>query len=273
MRDAAFSYRYGFIGSGNMAEAIVNGMLQQGLCQGSDVILSGRNAENLKRLQQQYGVMVTQDNNVVVQQAEYIILAVKPQQFQTVCDSLQVMPGEKQAIVSIMAGLSIAKIKAKFGACAIFRTMPNTPAKIGWGMTGIACENVATEQQHRVVQGIFESVGKTVFVEESMMDALGAVSGCGPAYMYQIIEAIADGAVLAGLPRAMAYELTAQTMAGAAMMVLETGAHPGVLKDQVTSPGGTTICGIKAMEAHGVRNAMIEAVQQAYFRSKELGEK
>jgi pyrroline-5-carboxylate reductase len=119
---------------------------------------------------------------------------------------------------------------------------------------------------------MFDCVGKTVLVDESYMDALGAVSGCGPAYMYQIIEALADGAVLAGLPRAMAYELAAQTMAGSAMMVLETGMHPGVLKDQVTSPGGTTIRGIQAMESHGVRNAMIEAVQQAYIRSKELGE-
>lgn len=272
MRETVFSYRYGFIGSGAMAEAIVSGILQHSLCQSNEIVLSGRNTEKLNRLKEQYGVAVTLENNLVLQQAEYIILAVKPQQFSTVCAGMNVLPRNRQVVISIMAGISIAKIKENFGAHTVFRTMPNTPAKIGWGMTGIAYDDTATAEQRQIVQGIFESVGKTVFVEESAMDALGAVSGCGPAYMYQMIEAMADGAVLAGLPRTMAYELTAQTMAGAAMMVLETREHPAVLKDQVTSPGGTTIRGLQAMEEHGVRNAMIEAVQQAYIRSKELGE-
>lgn len=272
MSESVFAYRYGFIGAGAMAEAIVNGMVQSGLCQGSDIVMSNRSSDKLERMKTQYGVAAALDNNLVIQQAEYIILAVKPQQFLAVCKALQVKPGKKQTVVSIMAGLSIAQIKAQLGDCAVVRAMPNTPAKIGWGMTGVACDQAVTEVQRQTVQQMFDSVGKTVFVEESYMDALGAVSGCGPAYMYQIIEALADGAVLAGLPRAMAYELAAQTMAGSAMMVLETGEHPSVLKDQVTSPGGTTIRGVKAMEAYGVRNAMIEAVQQAYIRSKELGE-
>ena len=272
MAESVFAYRYGFIGAGAMAEAIVCGMIQSGLCQGSEIVMSNRSADKLNRLKTAYGVAATLDNNLVMQQAEYIILAVKPQQFQAVCDTLTVAPGSKQAVVSIMAGMPIANIKAKLGACTVLRAMPNTPAKIGWGMTGVACDDTVTDLQRQIVQRIFDSVGKTVFVDESYMDALGAVSGCGPAYMYQIIEAMADGAVLTGLPRALAYELAAQTMAGSAMMVLETGEHPAVLKDQVTSPGGTTIRGIKAMETHGVRNGMIEAVQQAYIRSKELGE-
>jgi len=272
MSEAEFAYRYGFIGAGAMAEAIVGGMIQSGLCKGSDIVMSNRSTEKLERLEQLYGIAAAPDNNTVMQQAEYIILAIKPQQFPAVCDALHTKPNEKQAVVSIMAGRSITEIKSKLGAYTVLRAMPNTPARIGWGMTGIACDDTVTEDQQRTVQQIFDSVGKTLFVEESYMDALGAVSGCGPAYMYQIIEAMADGAVLTGLPRAMAYELAAQTMAGAAMMVLETGEHPGVLKDQVTSPGGTTIRGIKAMEEHGVRNAMIDAVQQAYIRSKELGE-
>ena len=272
MSETVFAYRYGFIGAGAMAEAIVSGMLQKGLCRGTDILMSNRSAEKLEHMKAQYGVATTLDNNLVMQQAEYVILAVKPQQFSVMCDALHSKPGKQQTIVSIMAGLSIAAVCAKLGDCTVFRAMPNTPAKIGWGMTGVACSTDASDVQKRTVQCIFDSVGKTIFVEESYMDALGAVSGCGPAYMYQIIEALADGAVLAGLPRAMAYELAAQTMAGSAMMVLETGEHPGVLKDQVTSPGGTTIRGIKAMEEHGVRNAMIEAVQQAYIRSKELGE-
>ena len=273
MSDTVFAYRYGFIGAGAMAEAIVGGMIQHGLCTGSDIVMSNRSKEKLERMRNHFGVAVASDNNLVMQQAEYIILAVKPQQFPEMCAQLQVKPGSRQVVVSIMAGLPMATIKAQLGDVVTFRAMPNTPAKIGWGMTGVAADTSATEVQRQVVQHIFDSVGKTVFVEESYIDAVGAVSGSGPAYMYQIIEALADGAVLTGLPRTMAYQLAAQTMAGAAMMVLETGEHPGVLKDQVTSPGGTTIRGIKAMEENGVRNAMMEAVQQAYIRSKELGEK
>lgn len=272
MQETVFAYRYGFIGAGAMAEAIVSGMIQTGLCTGNDIVMSNRSAEKLNRLKETYGVATTLDNNLVAQQAEYVILAVKPQQFSHVCEMLQVKPGNKQVVVSIMAGLPISQIKAELNDCAVFRVMPNTPAKIGWGMTGIASERSVTDEQCQTVQRVFASVGKTVLVDESYMDALGAVSGCGPAYMYQIIEALADGAVLTGLPRTMAYELIAQTMAGAAMMVMESGEHPGVLKDQVTSPGGTTIRGLQAMEANGVRNAMIEAVQAAYIRSKELGE-
>ena len=227
MSETVFAYRYGFIGAGAMAEAIVSGMVQSGLCRGTDIVMSNRSAEKLERMHAQYGVAVASDNSLVMQQAEYIVLAVKPQQFPTMCEALQYKPGSRQTVVSIMAGISIAAIEEKLGDCTVFRVMPNTPAKIGWGMTGVSCTERATDEHY--------------------MDALGAVSGCGPAYMYQIIEALADGAVLAGLPRAMAYELAAQTMAGAAMMVLETGAHPGVLKDQVTSPGGTTIRGIQAM--------------------------
>ena len=272
MPESVFAYRYGFIGAGAMAEAIVSGMIQSGLCLGSEIVMSNRSTEKLEHMKTKYGVAVAPNNSFVMQHAEYIILAVKPQQFPAVCESLQSMPGSKQVIISIMAGLSIDAIKTKLGNCVVFRAMPNTPAKIGWGMTGLSCDETANETHRQIVQGMFDSVGKTVLVEESHMDALGAVSGCGPAYMYQIIEALADGAVLAGLPRTMAYELAAQTMAGSAMMMLETGMHPAVLKDQVTSPGGTTIRGLQAMEAHGVRNAMIEAVQQAYIRSKELGE-
>ena len=272
MQETVFAYRYGFIGAGAMAEAIVSGMVKAGLCEGKDMVLSNRSAEKLERLKATYGVATTLDNNLVVQQAEYIIVAVKPQQFTELCAALKMMPGNKQVVVSIMAGVTIAQLKTQFPDSTVFRAMPNTPAKIGWGMTGVASDRAASEAQCQMVERIFNSVGKTVVVGEAYMDGLGAVSGCGPAYMYQIIEALADGAVLTGLPRAMAYELVAQTMAGAAMMVLETGEHPGVLKDQVTSPGGTTIRGIQAMEAHGVRNAMIDAVQAAYIRSKELGE-
>lgn len=266
-------YRFGFIGAGAMAEAIASGMIGQGMCSGSDIVMSNRSRGKLETLQQELGISIAESNSQVVAEAEYIILAVKPQQFAAVCGNLQQKPQKGQAVISIMAGVPMDSIREALGDVTLFRAMPNTPAKIGWGMTGVAAGEEATAEQKEMVQRMFDSVGQTVFVEETYMDAVGAVSGSGPAYMYQILEALADGAVMAGLPRAMAYQLAAQTMAGSAMMLLETGEHPGVLKDQVTSPGGTTIRAIKVMEERGVRSAMMEAVQQAYLRSKELGEK
>lgn len=266
-------YRFGFIGAGAMAETIASGMIQQGVCTKRDIIMSNRSKEKLLRVKEKLGITAAESNHQVVAEAEYLVIAVKPQQFHTVVDKLEQKPGKDQTVISIMAGVPIKTIEQQLGKISIFRAMPNTPAKIGWGMTGVCAGSEVTEEQKQVVLNIFDSVGKTVFVDESYMDAIGAVSGCGPAYMYQILEAIADGAVLTGLPRNMAYELAAQTMAGSAMMLLETGLHPGALKDQVTSPGGTTIRAIKTMEDKGVRSAMIEAVEQAYLRSKDLGEK
>lgn len=266
-------YRFGFIGAGAMAEAIVSGMVQHGLCEGSDILMSNRSAEKLQRMKATYGVALAADNQQVIEEAQFLIFAVKPQQFPTVCAQLGRKPESWQTVVSIMAGITIETLEEQLGNVAIFRAMPNTPAKIGWGMTGVAANALTSEAQKQVVLDMFHSVGQTIFIEEAYIDAVGAVSGSGPAYMYQILEALADGAVMAGLPRAMAYQLAGQTMAGAAMMMLETGLHPAVLKDQVTSPGGTTIRALKVLEEQGVRSAFIEAVQQAYLRSKELGEK
>lgn len=268
----AAAYRFGFIGAGAMAEAIVSGMVQQGLCQGSEIIMSNRSAEKPQRLHEKFGIVVAADNQQVVDEAEYLVFAVKPQQFPTVCAQLTRKPEEWQTVISIMAGVTMQTLAEQLGQAAIFRAMPNTPAKIGWGMTGVAADQRASAAQKQVVLDIFNSVGQTIFIEEAYIDAVGAVSGSGPAYMYQILEALADGAVMAGLPRAMAYQLAGQTMAGSAMMMLQTGEHPAVLKDQVTSPGGTTIRALQVLEEKGVRSAMMEAVQQAYLRSKELGE-
>ena len=269
----ARTYRFGFIGAGAMAPAIAGGMVKQGLADGSDILMSDCSAEKLQELHNTLGIQPAADNNQVINEAQYIIVAVKPQQFAAVCGALSVKPQKDQAVITFMAGVTRDTLCSELGDVPIFRVMPNTPAKIGWGMTGITPGVYTTEEQKQVAADIFNSVGKTVFVEETYMDAICALSGSGPAYMYQILEALADGAVLCGLPRGTAYQLAAQTMAGSAMMLLETGEHPGVLKDQVTSPAGTTICGLRAMEDHGVRSAMIEAVEKAYIRSKELGEK
>lgn len=266
------TYRVGFIGAGNMAQAIVRGIVQKGLYQGNEIIMSNRSQEKLAALHKDLGIVAAKDNLEAAANAQLLILAVKPQQFQMVAQEIASALSADTVIVSIMAGLSMASIKEALGETAVIRTMPNTPAQIGYGMTAICAQSEVSVEALAEAGRIFASVGETIMVEEHLMDAVSAISGCGPAYVYQMIEALADGGVMVGLPRAMAYKLAAQTMVGSGMMVLETGAHPGVLKDMVTSPGGTTIRAISVMERYSVRSALIEAVEAAYSKSQQLGE-
>ncbi|MBR6755670.1 MAG: pyrroline-5-carboxylate reductase [Peptococcaceae bacterium] len=266
-------YKIGFIGAGAMAEAIVTGLLANHLCSADEIIMSNRSQEKLKLLADAKGIIAAKDNQEVLQTAEVIVLAVKPQQYQEIKSKLAGLLKEKQAVVSIMAGITLADLQECFGDLPIFRAMPNTPAKIGCGMTGLADNGLATKEQKNFVASIFSSVGQVLEIAESNMDALGALSGSGPAYCYELLEAMADGGVMLGLPRAAAYQLAAQTMLGSAQMLLQTGEHPGVLKDQVTSPGGTTIRGLKVMEKAGVRGIMMETIEQAYLQTKQLGAK
>lgn len=266
-------YKIGFIGAGAMAEAIVAGVLSQKLCTGKDILMSNRSQDKLHQLADRLGIIAAPDNAAVLAGAEIIILAIKPQQFQAIQEKLAHQISSSQAVVSIMAGITLDTLEQCFGAIPIFRAMPNTPAKIGFGMTGLADNDRVSADQAQFVRKIFTSVGQLVELPESQMDALGALSGSGPAYCYQMLEALADGGVMVGLPRAMAYQLAAQTMIGSAQMLLQTGQHPGALKDQVTSPGGTTIRGLKVMEQAGVRGALMETIEQAYLYSKQLGAK
>ena len=265
-------YQVGFIGAGNMAAAIAGGMVRKGLYGGSDIIMSNRSQEKLNALHKGLGVAAAKDNEEVAAKAELIILAVKPQQFPRIAAEIRPVLEKGSVVVSIMAGLTVSGVKEALGEVAVVRVMPNTPAQIGCAMTAICADEQVPEAVLEQVVRIFSSVGETIVVDEQLMDAVSAVSGCGPAYFYQILEAVADGGVMVGLPRAMAYQLAAQTMVGAAQMVLETGLHPGVLKDQVTSPGGTTIRAVQVMEGHGVRGAMMEAIEAAYSKSQQLGE-
>lgn len=265
-------YRVGFIGAGNMAAAIAGGMVRKGLYAPNEIIMSNRSQEKLQSLHKGLGVEAAKDNKELAAKAELIILAIKPQQFPAVAAEIAPFLAKGQVVVSIMAGLTLAGVKEALGDVAVVRVMPNTPAQIGCGMTAICAEEQVPPDVLETVKRIFDSVGETLVIDEQLMDAVSAVSGCGPAYFYQIIEAVADGGVMVGLPRAMAYQLAAQTMLGAAKMVLESGAHPGALKDQVTSPGGTTIRAVHVMEQHGVRGALMEAVEAAYFKSQQLGE-
>lgn len=266
-------YKIGFIGAGAMAGAIADGLLVNNLCTAEEIIMSNRSQEKLLKLAKEKGIRAAKDNQEVLQQAEVIILAIKPQQYQAIKEQLAGTVTKGQVIVSIMAGITLTDLQECFGEIPIFRAMPNTPAKIGYGMTGIADNSKATEKQHNFVLSVFAAVGQVLEVPEGSMDALGALSGSGPAYCYELLEAMADGGVMLGLPRAAAYQLAAQTMVGAAQMLLETGEHPAVLKDQVTSPGGTTIRGLKVMEKAGVRGIMMETIEQAYLQTKQLGAK
>lgn len=267
------TYKIGFVGAGAMAEAIAGGMIRKKLYQGREMIFSNRNQDKLASVVNQFQAVAASNNDEIIQSAEIIIMAVKPQQFPIVCQQLKVTPESGQVIVSIMGGIPLATLEQYFPSVSIFRAMPNTPVKIGYGMTGLTANMLATEAQKQIVEQIFESVGQVAVIEEQYMDALGAISGSGPAYMYEAIEALADGGVLVGLPRKLAYQLAAQTMVGAAQMVLLTNEHPAVLKDQVTSPGGTTIRALEVLEQNGVRGAYIEAVEQAWLYSRKIGEK
>lgn len=265
-----FAYEFGFIGMGNMGYAILKGLLNR--YQQSQLTFSARNREKMADVAARTGVEPAADNQTCAGNAKYVVLAVKPQQFDTVISEIRDCISEDQIIISIAPGITIENLKTRFGKpCRIVRAMPNTPALVGEGMTGVcypADELSAEEQQ--TIRGFFESFGKMELVDEKLMDAVVCASGSSPAYVYMFIEALADSAVKYGIPRAAAYELVAQTVLGSAKMVLETGEHPGKLKDQVCSPGGTTIAGVTALEEFGLRNALIKATDACYEKCTRI---
>lgn len=267
------TYQLGFIGAGAMAQAIISGIIKADIFKGSEILVSNRSQEKLDALEESYGITKAKDNRQIIEQCQTIVLAIKPQQLTTL--QIQAEDGcqADQLLISILAGIDLASLEETFGLCPIVRVMPNTPAQIGCGLSAISANSLTEKKHLDVTEQIFASVGQTIIVPEEQMDAIGAISGSGPAYVYQFIEAMADAGVMTGLPRALAYSLAAQTMVGAGQMVLTTNLHPAVLKDQVTSPGGTTIRALEVLEQHGVRGAIIEAIEQAYLHSKRLGGK
>ena len=250
---------FGFIGMGNMGYAILKGLLKEYMP--AELLFSDGNAERMAAVTAETGVAHTDSNAACVSRSKYVILAVKPQQYEIVLKSIVNILTPDHILISIAPGITIGELKQKLGVDRrIVRAMPNTPALIGEGMTGACYDRDAfTAQEQEVIKGFFESFGKVQFVEEKLMDAVVCASGSSPAYVYLFIEALADGVVKQGMPRATAYEMIAQTLIGSARMVLETGEHPGRLKDQVCSPGGTTIAAVAALEEYGFRNALIKA--------------
>jgi len=272
------SIKLGVIGGGVMGEALLSRLIAQQLYHPDEILVSEPQASRRDFLVQKYGVKVTSDNRAVVATSEVLLLAIKPQVLQAVTKDLTMGNGERSpaqglrpVIISILAGVSLDGLEAVFDGQPVIRAMPNTPATVGAGITAIASGKAVTPSHMAQATAIFEAVGEVVEVPESLMDAVTGLSGSGPAYVAIMIEALADGGVAAGLPRAIASKLALSTVLGTAQLLQESRMHPAQLKDQVTSPGGTTIAGLVQLERAGFRSALIEAVQAAYRRSQELG--
>lgn len=260
----------GFLGAGKMATALARGWLDAGLIspqsRASDPISDAR-----EQFSQQTGLTCTDNNLTVCGSANVLILAVKPQSLPDLLREIGPKVGAEQLVVSIVAGVKLAAITSTLGAARVIRVMPNTPALVGAGAAGVSVGDQATPNDLKQVIDLFCAVGVAVAVPESLLDAVTGLSGSGPAYVYQIIEALSDGGVRMGLPRDVATRLAAQTVLGSAKMVLDTGKHPAELKDMVTSPGGTTIAGLHELECGGLRAALMNAVKAATERATELG--
>jgi pyrroline-5-carboxylate reductase len=259
------------IGGGVMGEALLSRLLARGIYTAEQVLVSEPQAPRRDYLAQHYQIRVVADNQDVVNQSATLLLAIKPQVFDAVVAGLG-SKNPQQIILSILAGVPLHRLEAAFPGQPVVRSMPNTPATVGAGITAIAAGQHTRPEQMHLAQQIFAAVGEVVEVPESMLDAVTGLSGSGPGYVAVMIEALIDGGVAAGLPRAIATQLAVQTVRGTAELLFQQGMHPAQLKDQVTSPGGTTIAGIAQLEQSGFRSALIEAVQAAYRRSQALGQ-
>lgn len=263
----------GFLGAGNMATALARGFCAAGLTSAKHLMASEVMEAARKAFHEETGVKPMPTCLAVCKAANILILAVKPDQVPGVLSEIRNHLTAKHLLISIAAGVPLAKLEAGLGGEArVIRVMPNTPALVGASASAFATGTHASSADAALAQRLFASVGVALQVKEPLLDAVTGLSGSGPAYAYQIIEALSDGGVAAGLPRDVATKLAAQTLLGAARMVLETGLHPGALKDMVTSPGGTTIEGLHELEKGGVRGALMNAVRAAADKSKKLGQ-
>jgi len=261
----------GFIGCGKMATALIEGVVASGVFSKNDIIVSDRYPAAMDAVAAKCGVRRSGNNTGVISEADVIVSCVKPADAAEALEAIKLADADK-LVISIMAGVPIAKLQELCGERArIVRVMPNTPALVHKGASAYALGKGTTESDAAIVEKIFSAVGTIACVKEPLLDAVTGLSGSGPAYVYLMIEALSDAGVLVGLPRDLSLQLATQTVVGAAEMVQQTGLHPAQLKEQVTSPGGTTIAGIAAMEHAGVRAAMLSAVSAATARSKELG--
>ena len=266
------SHSIGVIGAGNMAEALIRGWVRGGHVPAANIMASAPRGERRDQLATTYGIGVSDDNRAVARSAGLCLLAVKPQILDKILREVgdQLKPGT--LVVSICAGVDTETIEAAVGeGVRVVRAMPNTPATVGAGATAISAGKRASEADLTIAKAMFDAVGITVVLDETQLDAVTGLSGSGPAYIFLILEALADAGVKVGLSRRNAQRLAAQTVMGSAKMLLETDQHVGALKDMVTSPGGTAIAGLHTLEEGGLRTTLINAVETATKRSRELG--
>ncbi len=264
----------GIIGCGNMGQAMLSGILKNKLYAPSDVIVSHLDEEALKDIHDRLGVNTTRDNREVAEKSDVLLISLKPYQYADVIPDISDAVDENKLVISIAAGQTIDSVMEHFGkAIHLVRTMPNTPALVGAGATGMCFSDMVTEEEKKKAVEIFESFGIVSIVPESLIDTVIGVSGSSPAYVFMIIEAMADAAVADGMARADAYRMAAQSVYGSAKMVLETGKHPGELKDMVCSPGGTTIEAVRVLEECGLRSAIIEGQMACVQKAKEMSGK
>ena len=254
--------KLGIIGLGNMASAILGGIIKEKIVPVKQIIGADVSEEGRAKAKKQFKICVTEDNKEVVEKAELIILAVKPQFYKEVIREIRDLVREDQIVVTIAPGKTLAWHTDKFEKeVKLVRTMPNTPALVGMGMTAMCPNDQMTKEEIDYVRSLLESFGKVEIVSEKLMDVVVSTSGSSPAYVFMLIEAMADAAVAGGMPRQQAYLFAAQAVLGSAQMVLETGKHPGELKDMVCSPGGTTIEAVRVLEKRGFRSAVMEAMK------------
>lgn len=260
----------GFIGGGNMASAIISGLIAKDLYAPQNIMASAATEKSVLRLSNVFGIKATTSNKDIVENSDIIVLAVKPYMVFKVIDEIGPYFKKDQLVISIASGVKLEKLMGAMKDQKVYRAMPNTPASVNLGMTSICTKLSESDPTRQQVSDIFEAIGRYAWIDESLMHAAIAVHGSSPAYAFIMMEAMADAAVLEGMPRDKAYIMAAQSLLGAAQMVLTTGLHPGVLKDQVTSPGGNTIKAIAVLEADGFRSSIIRAMQAAADKSREM---
>ena len=263
--------KIGFIGCGNMATSIIKGIIRKQIIDAENIIASAKTKATLDRVQKELGVKVSTDNLEVTENSDILVLAVKPQYYPEVIAQIKDVVRKEQIVISIAPGKTLDWLQEQFGGSVrLVRTMPNTPALVGEAMTGACRNEYVTDEDYATVLQILGSFGEVETIPENLMDVCVSVSGSSPAYIYILIEAMADGAVADGMPRAQAYKFAAQSVLGSAKMVLETGKHPGELKDQVCSPGGTTIEAVRVLEEKGFRSSVIEAMKACVRKARGI---
>jgi pyrroline-5-carboxylate reductase len=261
----------GVIGAGHIGAAVIGGLIKAKLTSPKNIIASRRSESSLAELAKTFGIHTTTDNKKVAKASDIIVLAIKPMNARDVLTEIKEEVTSSKVIISVMAGIKTSFINSFLGVeCPVIRTMPNTPVMVDSGATAISKGKFASEEDLKIANTIFKSIGTVEVVPENLLDAVTGLSGSGPAYIYMVIEAMTDGGVKMGIPRQIAFKLAAQTVYGAAKLVIETGKHPAILKDEVTTPGGTAIAAVAELEMHGLRTMLINAVSTATMRSKEL---